>query len=156
MTLLFTMFLLWKYLPCSNEIFPLVSPHPLLPPLPAAHHCDATKAVSTHAWDRKADIFSKLFTFALLCLPNDAKCSAVLASIAAEFSGISEPVLGWCSAAFLPSCPWTCEGPIGSGLCQCKLKPAALRDPRGLVQRLHSRCCSEEQREGCSSQLALG
>lgn len=113
MTLLFTMFLLWKYLPCSNEIFPLVSPHPLLPPLPAAHHCDATDAVSTHAWDRKVDIFSKPFTFALLCLPNDAKRSAVLASIVAECSGISKPVLGWCRAVFLPSCPWIAEGPIG-------------------------------------------
>lgn len=140
MTLLFTMFLIWKYLPCSNEVFPLVSPTLFLPLfLLLTTVMPQTRLVHMHAWDGEVDIVSKPFTFALWCLPNDAKCSALLASLVAECSGISQPVLGCCGAVFLPSCPWIGEGPIGSSLCQCKLKPAAPRDPRGLVQRLLSK-----------------
>lgn len=140
-TLLFTMFLIWKYLPCSNEVFPLVSPTLFLPLfLLLTTVMPQTRLVHMHACDRELDVVSKPFTFALRCLQMMQRVPHFsLHWWLLECSGISQPVLGCCGAVFLPSCPWIGEGPIGSSLCQCKLKPAAPRDPRGLAQRLLSK-----------------
>lgn len=88
------------FLPCfcsDSTCCNVLMKYPLLSPPPHTHFLLLIAAMPQTRLVRMHETVKSL-PFALLCLPNDATCPRVLASLVREFSGFSVPVLScWCS-----------------------------------------------------------